>query len=762
MRKTSNSRKNRVKLVLNTVLIVCIAILLSAAALFAAQTRGLVITARDAASGQQKEVKLYNRSYAVIIGIDQYQNLPMDRQLTYAVRDAKGIQKVLEKNFKFDKIIPLYNKDATKDNILKVLMGDLAKEMTEEDSLFIFWAGHGNQEKTREGDLGYLIPYDGSMTEVYKNITMAQIRDDISKKIPAKHIFYVMDACYGGMLAETRAGDKQTKRDFAYLQDITKERVRQVLTAGGKDQEVLDGGPKGHSVFTGRLIEELENAEDFVTANELQSRVKEKVFSDARARNHAQTPSFGPLYGRGDFVFVPSIEQKVEDTQAKIADMQREIEKLKTTEEAAVKAQDERAQRQLKIEKNALEAKLKAEQLRQQTLEEEKRKKELAEQERRREDAELVQKKKADEERLAALKKDVEEKRKTMTDKALSSLSPDTAMMDMQQTEKRIFEIRTQFRKELAIGIKSIVDRFNERFIRLASVKQDEFESAQEFSARVAREQSKLNSEQAGDFTAYQDRLNGEYKQQIVPLIENLKKSATSEFTLLAENLTLELGTFDAVNNAYPITIKSQKPVNGLMIAASSSVPMPREEAREFKQHYQNNMLRPEIRGKFESPEVFVIAQASVTDDATSKKYDLFSARLVDLGNGTLYDTRTKLIWSKKGNENDISWNNAQDYLKRLNGQAYLGFRDWRMPSKEELKSLVSYAQSNGYGSGGRTIADFLNKEGFSNIQEKWYWTSTLKDSSRAWFIYLKDGTEGTYDLDYSGLTRVLPVRSGR
>ena len=359
--------------------------------------------AKDTASGQQKEVKLYNKSYAVIIGIDQYQNLPMDRQLTYAVRDAKGVQKVLEKNFKFDKIITLYNKDATKDNILKVLMGDLAKEMTEEDSLFIFWAGHGNQEKTREGDLGYLIPFDGSVTEVYKNITMAQIRDDISRKIPAKHIFYVMDACYGGLLAQTRAVDKQTKRDFAYLQEVTKERVRQVLTAGGKDQEVLDGGPKGHSVFTGRLIEALENAEDFITANELQTIVKEKVFSDARARSHTQTPGYGALYGVGDFVFVPSIEQKVEDTQSKISDMQKEIDRLKATEEAALKASDERARRQAEIEKRAIEAKLKAEQLKQQALEEEKRKKEQEEKERAQQEAGLAQKKKADDDRLAML-----------------------------------------------------------------------------------------------------------------------------------------------------------------------------------------------------------------------------------------------------------------------------------------------------------------------------------------------------------------------
>ena len=261
------------------------------------KTRGIAVLALDSGSGQKKEIRLYNKTYAVIIGIDQYINLPLDRQLTYAVRDAKGVARTLERNFKFNKVITLYNREATRDRILEVLTEQLPREMTREDSLFVFWAGHGNQEKGRYGDLGYLIPYDGSLTKIRKNITMAEIRDTISKKIPAKHIFYVMDACYGGLLAQTRAVDKRTKRDFHYLQEMTSEPAIQVLTAGGKDQEVLDGGPGGHSVFTGRLIEVLENAQDFITANELQAFVKEKVFSDARARNHEQTPSFGELFG---------------------------------------------------------------------------------------------------------------------------------------------------------------------------------------------------------------------------------------------------------------------------------------------------------------------------------------------------------------------------------------------------------------------------------------------------------------------------------
>ncbi|MDO8723729.1 MAG: caspase family protein [Syntrophales bacterium] len=725
--------------------------LFASAGLLAAETRGLRVVAKDPVSGQQTEVKLYNKSYAVIIGIDQYQNLSFSEQLTYAVRDAKGVEDVLRKNFKFDKIITLYNKQATKDNILKVLMEDLANELGEEDALFVFWAGHGNQEKTRTGDLGYLIPYDGFKAKLQSNISMNTLKEDISKKLAAKHVFYVMDACYGGLLTATRGLEKQTKRDLAYLQEITREPVRQVLTAGGKDQEVLDGGPKGHSVFTGRLIEELENAGDFITANELQAKVKEKVFSDANARNHKQTPGYGALYGVGDFVFVPSIEQKVEDTQSKVASLQKELDRLKDTEEAALKAQDERAKRQTEIEKSALEARIKVEQLKQQALEEERRKREREDLEQKRQEEKLVQKKKADEGRLALLKRDVEEKRKVMGGTTLSSLSPEKTLAEMQQIDAKIKEIREQFRKELANGINQIVQRFNTRFLKLADAKKDEFETEGEFNARIAKETGVLNSEQGAEFAAFQDRLEKEYTQQIVPFIEQLKRLSGNEFTLAAENLVMELGTYDGASNTYPVSIRAKQPIKGILVAANANIPIPRDEAREFKQHFQNNMLRPEIKGNFYTPEVFMIAQAYVIDDATTKQYNLFAARFVDLGNGTLYDPQSKLIWSKKGNENNITWYAAQDYIKRLNEQAYLGFRDWRMPSKEELATLVQYAKSAGYGSGGKTIADFLNREGFSGISASWYWTSDHP-------ILFENGTVDSKPYNNS---RVLPVRSG-
>jgi len=335
-----------------TLRIACAA-LIAVPSLLGGDTRGITVTARDPATLQAGEVRLYDRTFAVVIAIDHYLNLPADRQLAFAVKDGKAVEQALAKGFHFDRIITLYDDEATKERIMRLLTAELPREMGKEDALFIFWAGHGNQEKSDYGDLGYLIPYDGSADAIYKNITMAEIRDTISKKLPAKHVFYVFDACYSGLLT-TRGVDAATRRDLGYLKEITREPVRQVLTAGGKGEEALDGGPRGHSVFTGRFLEALENATDFITANELQVLIRERVSSDARGRGHAQTPAFGPLYGMGDFVFIPKAQDRLADLAGVSASRQKELDLLRKTEadmaEAKAREQAEVARKQAELD----------------------------------------------------------------------------------------------------------------------------------------------------------------------------------------------------------------------------------------------------------------------------------------------------------------------------------------------------------------------------------------------------------------------------
>jgi hypothetical protein len=61
----------------------------------------------------------------------------------------------------------------------------------------------------------------------------------------------------------------------------------------------------------------------------------------------------------------------------------------------------------------------------------------------------------------------------------------------------------------------------------------------------------------------------------------------------------------------------------------------------------------------------------------------------VDNGDGTITDQATGLMWEKKGSEKEKSWYNAEKYVKKLNEEKFAGYSDWRIPTIEELYSLL-------------------------------------------------------------------------
>lgn len=247
---------------------------------------------------------LYRDSFALVIGIDQYARWP---QLHHAVRDARAVQETLVTRFGFkaENVTALYDGDATRANILRVLNDKLAdaKKVRRDDRVVVFYAGHGGTRKLTSGrDVGYLIPVDASLADFASDaISMPQLQE-VAEAITAKHVLFMVDACYSG-LGLTRGGGAGSTANF--LADNARRLGRQMLTAGGADQQVADDGPGGHSVFTWTLLQALNgkadlNGDGVITGTELAAYVAPSVAAIAR-----QTPAFGSLPGSegGEFVF---------------------------------------------------------------------------------------------------------------------------------------------------------------------------------------------------------------------------------------------------------------------------------------------------------------------------------------------------------------------------------------------------------------------------------------------------------------------------
>jgi len=81
--------------------------------------------------------------------------------------------------------------------------------------------------------------------------------------------------------------------------------------------------------------------------------------------------------------------------------------------------------------------------------------------------------------------------------------------------------------------------------------------------------------------------------------------------------------------------------------------------------------------------------------DSNFKPKSYIENHYVDNGDGTVTDYATDLVWQKKGSNTIISYDKAKKYIYRLNKEKFGGYSDWRLPTLEELISLLEKEELN-------------------------------------------------------------------
>ncbi|HEX3474273.1 MAG TPA: SUMF1/EgtB/PvdO family nonheme iron enzyme [Kofleriaceae bacterium] len=249
------------------------------------------------------------RSVIAVIGIDRYHHW---QRLSNAVRDATGAA-ALFRRLGFEQVAaPLLDDDAT-GKALQSLVTDDLMTLGPDDSLVLFYAGHGGTRKHYLGDevikAGYLIPVDAA-ERPDKVSTWVDLEGWLRAValLPPKHILVVLDACHSGIALDPiiKWRDIGTWQDTP-LSTLKVRRSRRIITSALDDQVALDGGPvRGHSLFTGCLIEGLtdgiqRDGRRVTTGSELGLYVQRRVQTYPHSR---QTPDFGTFAfdDRGEMV----------------------------------------------------------------------------------------------------------------------------------------------------------------------------------------------------------------------------------------------------------------------------------------------------------------------------------------------------------------------------------------------------------------------------------------------------------------------------
>ncbi|MDD5387580.1 MAG: DUF1566 domain-containing protein [Sulfuricurvum sp.] len=130
--------------------------------------------------------------------------------------------------------------------------------------------------------------------------------------------------------------------------------------------------------------------------------------------------------------------------------------------------------------------------------------------------------------------------------------------------------------------------------------------------------------------------------------------------------------------------------------------------------------------------------------------------RFTDNGDGTISDKQLKVIWVKDPSVIDalkstMTFDVAKSACDKL---SYAGFNSgWRMPTVEELRSIVDYTRND--------PAWDINV--FGGKHDNWYWTGTpcaWDRTGSAWVVYSGSGDVGSDDRNVHGYVR--PVRSSQ
>lgn len=251
--------------------------------------------------GQQASQRNYQAAFskghyrAVVIGNNDYRDpKQVWKPLKTAVHDAEAIAKVLQEKYAFNELHLL--KNATRRQILSAF-SKLANEAGKDDSILVYYAGHGWQNpRTKEA---FWVPVDADGADDATFISNARIREKLSVIADnAKHVMLVSDSCFSGtLLNQTRGANilYSTEQD-AYFRKIANRKSVQILAAGGSEFVDDNYRGSGHSPLSYFILKELRDNEDkYFTFSNLSLNVEHLV-----ARNVDQTPQSGVMHRAGD------------------------------------------------------------------------------------------------------------------------------------------------------------------------------------------------------------------------------------------------------------------------------------------------------------------------------------------------------------------------------------------------------------------------------------------------------------------------------
>lgn len=243
---------------------------------------------------------LTGQKWAVVISVSDYQDSRIP-SLRYAGRDAQSFYDwlVSPKGGRYApaRIRLLLNAEANGKNIKNALFNWLG-QVLEEDTVIIFFAGHGSPQSPDQPKNLFLLPYDAQYDDVATTgFPMWDIETALKRFIKSKKVVVLADACHSGGVGESfdiaRRGNRSVEINpiTAGLQNLSNVGDGIAVISASDDKQFSQEGQTwggGHGVFTYFLLKGLNGEADYnkdgaVTLGELIPYLSEQVRRETRS-----------------------------------------------------------------------------------------------------------------------------------------------------------------------------------------------------------------------------------------------------------------------------------------------------------------------------------------------------------------------------------------------------------------------------------------------------------------------------------------------
>jgi hypothetical protein len=255
----------------------------------------IVVTAIDRHNGTASRTMTVHRVvnkgqiWGVVIGISRYKTVA---SLKYGDKDAMAMYDYLRQHIGVptDNLTLLTNEQATLFNVRRVLGTELKRKAGTQDTVIIYYAGHGAPESDASSPDGdglekYLVLYDADPQDLYTTGMPMREMEIIFQRLAAERVIFIADSCFSGATLgrtiSTGLRRAVTVSD-AFLPRLSRGKGRVVLTASRASEVSEEREDFGHGVFTYYLLEGLKGKADqdgdrIITVDEVYNYVSQKV-----------------------------------------------------------------------------------------------------------------------------------------------------------------------------------------------------------------------------------------------------------------------------------------------------------------------------------------------------------------------------------------------------------------------------------------------------------------------------------------------------